>query len=1766
MSARDPFKQAWVAASLNGVKREELAPVVNNVRSGLSRISVKKRIEIKKKLDEIRRSINPLNKTLKSQLNAIQSVMNANTNIENEVDPYDVPPLPVVPELGQSIGQTTQSKVPRKRLQVAKEKSVPHKPEEQHKSEELEELEDESEEPEDELEDNPVTQASLKYRYDPEFGKEVADRKQMIMLLKNALKDLEMEERKQQNASIHKHIIPKNLMELLINYVLNKDIDLSTILSLHFDGWNYTRSRTSLFEALWIIVIGLGCLPQFPIENIQLLDWRGVNKKDAPKIITSKLNSSKSDTIYNILEGMPFGTRAGGVSDITFSYRDHLEEKKENDEEGKEYSDSCGKDSCEEKKIINKIFISSVKFFELDLKKSIDKFDIAPLRVAADILKRDNIQYEILLFVKDNIAVSNIVDQARKKYLSNEVYPQNIYGEKHLVSALYYLREKILSNIKIDINTTIQSIYGRDTPPKSYLALRFHQELIVEKTNHYLTTTKDTEKKILIGVLPRGGKTYICGGIVSKLKPNIVLVLTHVPKETHKQFLDDLFHKFEDFSEYRRIYLAEKEVVQEKLSTKMIIFTSYQLLKMGYTQFAENKPISRGILKGLVEKTIIPDMCFLDEAHFGSGGEIAKEVYKTFHPNTIRVLMTATYHKPYYQFEIRPHQLFHWDYEDIQLGKKLKNADDFKKFRERHLLKDELSESNDTIFDRVLHSQSEKGNGIHEIQHIYSKFPDIEFITSSFEEKAKDEFREQLLEDGSKGFSMEAILSINPKQSIPSRLSNAYTLFTNPNIVGKFLNYIRPSDGSYLTALNGEAVPHIDGNVGPHFNIMDRIYQDSDRNGNRLKRNEPHTQIWFIPPSNGIQKRIFALASLLLEHPWFREHFCILGIHGGESDKVSQPSSEIIQQISMTAFIDGKCLNMSCGKDDDLKKCIEDQQRTNRCNLKKGTIILTGFMLRMGISLGCADVVMLFDDDSNPDSTIQKTFRALTESEGKKKAYVVDLNPRRSIKALCQHIEDITYTKSKSSTATYETVVNTFGINSDRFLFPSPGGKPLSYNDILTDIKDNNEQMPISKNLKNLEKSAIDLAGAFDDPDIDSALRQEFMNSYLYGMRMKRLKEQVDSGNSQNINNLGGKGTTRKKLSSSKKSPKKSSDSKNKFMTEEELYKHSKILYETTLKIIAFTYDAKNIEEVYSLLSKDTTIQHLVYDTLLKRELVKEAMLPDHKRDKDGKIVPKLNPAQIIQHNTLNKQHQDGIINDILESLKVVIGKKPNIRYSRMKDLANDKMADQQNILSYIDKHLAPTFEQRKKFGAVFTPMTLVNEMLDCLEKCDPTIFQNKDLKWLDPANGMGNFPVAVFYRLMKNLKNVSKDPQIRAEYIVKNMLYMSELQKENSAKCKRIFKKLAPGVEPNLLTCDTLEDFIVKTNFKDNTHEFDIVMGNPPFQAQQEAEGKRGGGDELYMKFVKKSIEWLKPNGLLLFVHPPSWRKPEYNENGKKSKNAGMFTLMVHENQLLYLEMHDANDGQKVFHAGTRYDFYVLKKHSTTKHTTIKDIRGEVLNIDLQDFDFLPNFNFKNVIKLFPKKSDSICELGTFDEKTKKYTNNSCILYERSAYASDKNWTSTTKDSDFKYPVVHTVNESGTTFYYSSTNKYGMFGIPKVIFAETSSGIAKPIIDIEGKYGMTQGAMGLVIKNEKDANKLKLFLQSNFFKNIVSSCTWGGFRVDWRLFTYFKDHFWEEDVTLNEAIISVKKQKDDNPIDGTKKSKSKKGGAFNKTRKNRRS
>ena len=63
----------------------------------------------------------------------------------------------------------------------------------------------------------------------------------------------------------------------------------------------------------------------------------------------------------------------------------------------------------------------------------------------------------------------------------------------------------------------------------------------------------------------------------------------------------------------------------------------------------------------------------------------------------------------------------------------------------------------------------------------------------------------------------------------------------------------------------------------------------------------------------------------------------------------------------------------------------------------------------------------------------------------------------------------------------------------------------------------------------------------------------------------------------------------------------------------------------------------------------------------------------------------------------------------------------------------------------------------------------------------------------------------------------------------------------------------------------------------------------------------------------------------------------------------------------------------------------------------------------------------------------------------------------------------------------------------------YGHYKITKIIFGD--SGINNPVIDINGKYAMTQHSMAIIIDNKEEGNKLS---------KILKACLWSSIAIEW--------------------------------------------------------
>lgn len=272
---------------------------------------------------------------------------------------------------------------------------------------------------------------------------------------------------------------------------------------------------------------------------------------------------------------------------------------------------------------------------------------------------------------------------------------------------------------------------------------------------------------------------------------------------------------------------------------------------------------------------------------------------------------------------------------------------------------------------------------------------------------------------------------------------------------------------------------------------------------------------------------------------------------------------------------------------------------------------------------------------------------------------------------------------------------------------------------------------------------------------------------------------------------------------------------------------------------------------------------------------------------------------------------------------------------------------------------------------------------------------------------------------------------------------------------------------------------------------KFDAIVGNPPYQKQV---GERKT-EPLWHIFVENSIKSLKDGGYLCLVHPPGWR----DMAGRYSDVGGM--LMSKDVQ--YLEMHTERDGVKTFNASIPYDWYVVKNSKATGKTNVKFQDGVSKVVDLNAVPFVPNGGFDKIMSLFAKNGEEKCE----------------VLYDRTAYGTDKFNMSEERTAKFKYPVIYTVTKGDTINLWYSSEKTVHFGIPKVIW---SNGMATGfIVDDKGKYGLTQFAYAIV-DDQKNLENIKKALTSEEFKKLIFDSSVAG-TINRKVIALFRKDFWKD-------------------------------------------
>lgn len=339
---------------------------------------------------------------------------------------------------------------------------------------------------------------------------------------------------------------------------------------------------------------------------------------------------------------------------------------------------------------------------------------------------------------------------------------------------------------------------------------------------------------------------------------------------------------------------------------------------------------------------------------------------------------------------------------------------------------------------------------------------------------------------------------------------------------------------------------------------------------------------------------------------------------------------------------------------------------------------------------------------------------------------------------------------------------------------------------------------------------------------------------------------------------------------------------------------------------------------------------------------------------------------EIFDDQCLIWWNKKGLINIIHDIINKYFDKSSNTyNISIQFKMSIQSLLDRpKELLELISDCLKPKVIEKKTYGEVFTPMDFINnKMLKDIEEYwlknkNENIWTNEKLTWYDPTAGMGNYPIAIYYKLMEGLKTKIPNENERKKHIIEKQLYMGELNKKNCFVIKQIFN-INNEYKLNLYEGDTLN---IKINKVFNTSKFNIIIGNPPYNEELTSVGAK----PLYNKFIEY---YVNKCDFLSFIVPSRWFAG--------GKGLDKFrAMMINRTDILYIKHY--NNACEIF--GNTVDikggvnYFLIDKD----YNGLCDYNG--VKVKFNTFDVILDSKYYNLVnKILNKKTIIDIYLGRY-------------------------------------------------------------------------------------------------------------------------------------------------------------------------------------------
>ena len=364
----------------------------------------------------------------------------------------------------------------------------------------------------------------------------------------------------------------------------------------------------------------------------------------------------------------------------------------------------------------------------------------------------------------------------------------------------------------------------------------------------------------------------------------------------------------------------------------------------------------------------------------------------------------------------------------------------------------------------------------------------------------------------------------------------------------------------------------------------------------------------------------------------------------------------------------------------------------------------------------------------------------------------------------------------------------------------------------------------------------------------------------------------------------------------------------------------------------------------------------------------------------------------------------------------------------------------------------------------------------------------------LDPFLKRSEFLISALRKLDDVYKSEFQNRVERFQFIFDNCLY-AILDNRYISFLKETEYDLNFGEEIDLTTfkkhiyyCDLeLGDFEDNIESKEGKNikdmEFDIIIGNPPYQNESKTTQK-----PLWPKFMNIANDIANEGGYISLIVPKLWiSSPIYTENTRKGSDLERCRMRnIVPYNLIYLAL---DTPKQYFDVGSEFSYYIINK---TKHDDNKLTRVEFFNNGKIEYNSVQTNKYDKILNDLSNKALAVVNKILYSDLPKLEGD---VIKNLNGFAGSGHM-KTHPDKIYKYKNISTsAHYKKNKFFYSKIDNLHRKQ-KKVIFS--ISGYPGFFYD-DGVLATCHHGRSIFVNNEIEAENLINYLNSKIFKFLTN-------------------------------------------------------------------